>query len=185
MSLTYTATITVSHTPADVSYHWNDGSASAGAPTLHITHSPATVSRTINPSASTSGALSLDVLGPVPTSSNTAHYSIACQSVSVGHATVTPGAYTGDCSRGITFTFTDTVSVTNGPFVLQYRWVGSDGGIFQTQTLSFGPGSSTQTAHATWTLGGSHGSQTFSARLEILGDHGTSSNDAAFTIWCV
>ena len=185
IALTYTATITVDHTPADISYHWNDGTASAGAPTLHVTHSPVTVSRTINPSTSTSGSLSLDVLGPVPASSNSAHFVIACQGVSVStRPTVSPAAYTGDCSRGITFTFTATVYATNGPFTVQYRWVRSDGPD-ATQTLSFGPGSSSQTVHTTWTLSGPAGRTTRWAYLQILGDHGTTSDPVSFDIWCV
>jgi hypothetical protein len=181
----YAATITVDHTPADLTYHWNDGTASAGAPTLHVTHSPVTITRTIDPADSTTGSLSLDVLSPVSASSNVAHFSVMCQSVAVGTATVSPASYTGDCSRGITFTFTGTVSVTNGPLDLEYRWTRSDGSTGPTESLSFGPGSSTQAVHDTWRLGGSHGSQTFSEQLQVLGDHGTSSNPASFTIWCV
>ena len=186
-TLEYTATITVNHTPADVTYIWNDGTATAPV-TVHVTHSPFVVTRSLRPSDSLTGTLALNVLAPEASSSATLHLNVVCIGVSVGHASTNPPAYTGDCSRGITFTTSVQVTVTNGPVLLHYQWVRSDGAAGAVSTAYFGPGTSTQTLTTAWYRTGSSvagGPEDASEQLWILDGSQPVSNVSNFSVWCV
>jgi hypothetical protein len=186
-TLDYAATITVDHVPTDISYTWIDGT-SAGLATLHVTHSPVMVTRSLTPADTTMGDISLEVVSPSSVVSNTVHFNVLCTHVTIGHATTNPPAYTGSCVRRITFTTTVPVTVTNGPLVLSYRWVRSDGAVSSVQTAFFGHGTSTQDLTFDWTQSNS---STVGApdndwvQLQIVGTPGGVSNQSSFAIWCV
>ena len=184
VSLDYTATITVDRTPADISYHWVDGTAS-GVAHLHVTSSPVTVTRTLDPSSSTAGNIALEIVSPRTATSNPIHFDVECVDVTVGTATTNPPAYSGDCTRGIMFRTDVQVRVAGGPVTLHYRWVRSDGGVSAVQTATFAPGTSSQTLSNTWTLFQPAGTAHRWVQLQILDGPGWASNQSGFDHACV
>jgi hypothetical protein len=184
-TLEYSATVTVDPAAtSDVTYNWNDGTAS-GAATVHLVHGTATITRTVTLSESGSGSVQLQVISPATVSSNTRSFRVECIGDTAGTASTTPLAYTGDCSRRITFTTTAAITVTNGPAAVTYRWLRSDGAPSAVQTVDFGPGTSTQSVSTTWSRSLSTGPERGWEQLEILTPVAGHSNQSAFSLWCV
>ncbi len=92
-------------------------------------------------------------------------------------ASADPPSFSGACPT--TFNFYAAITA-NGPGTATYRWERSDGGVQQTQSISFtGPGS--QTVSTTWQLG-AQGS--YWVRVHVFSPNETISNQASFTLIC-
>ena len=185
-TLDYTATLNVTPATSDVTYHWNDGTASGSLDTVHVVHGTVTLTKSVTLSASGSGSLQFEVISPAPASSNTRNFTVQCIGDTADDASTAPNAYTGDCSPGITFTTNDAITVTNGPAVVSYRWLFSDGAQSSVQTLTFGAGTSTQPVSYTWQRWSSAGTtpEHAWAQLQVLSPVAQNSNRSAFTISC-
>ncbi|MFC3986310.1 hypothetical protein [Streptosporangium jomthongense] len=94
---------------------------------------------------------------------------------------VSPTSWSGDCSRGHTFTFTGQISVLLTPETVRYRWIRSDNASAPIQEVHFGLGQTTRSVSTTWLIGapGTH-----SEAIEILSPTHSYSNWASFNLRC-
>lgn len=131
--------------PASAQWDFGDGSTGSG---VTVTHRWATA-RTYQVSVQ---ATMSD--GRTGTTSATVQVTPAQPSVAAT-ASANPPSFTGDCTNGVTFTFTAVISVQSGPAVVSYTWLRSDGAIAPPQQLTFPAGGvQQQTVTDTWTLSG-------------------------------
>jgi hypothetical protein len=93
-------------------------------------------------------------------------------------AKVAPATHTGACP--FTFNFTGTI-VVNGPEIVKYRWIRSDGATAPVQTLTF-RARGAQVVTDTWTLSPPHYEGWEAVR--ILSPNALTSNKAAFKLEC-
>jgi hypothetical protein len=183
----FTATITVTKGPVDVTYKWirSDG---AGAPveTLRFAgtgRQQKTVTDSWTLSASYTGWEAVQILTPNASQSNHANFTLTCSGPTASAtASVTPHEHTGSCSTGFKFTFNGTISVSSGPVSVTYKWIRSDGAIAPSETLHFpGTGAQSKPVSDTWTLSGDYSGW---EAIEILTPNAVKSNRAMFTLTC-
>lgn len=97
--------------------------------------------------------------------------------VVAAQAVVTPTAHAGACP--FMFTFTGKI-VSNGPGVVKYKWIRSDGAIAPVQTLVFRERGA-QLVKDTWTIGRTY--QGWEA-VQVLAPNALQSNPAKFDLVC-
>ena len=180
----FTFTATIQTNEPKLSYQWmRSDNATSPAQTSQVTNGTLTVTTTWSLSASYSGWEELQILSPFAKVSNHADFTLTCTPPppTLGTATVSPPSFTGDCASTVTFHFSETITVHNGPASVTYKWIRSDGAIAPTQTLTFPAGTSTQTVTDTWTISASY---TGWEAVQIESPAAEVSNHADFTLTC-
>lgn len=183
----FTATITVTKGPVNVTYRWirSDG-AGASEETVSFPgtgRQQKTVTDSWTISASYTGWEAIELYNPNSGQSNHANFTLTCSGPTASAtASVTPRDHTGSCSTGFKFTFNGTISVSSGPVTVTYKWIRSDNAGAQTQTLNF-PGTGAQSKPVTddWTLSGDYSGW---EAIQILTPNSAQSNRATFTLTC-
>lgn len=181
-AIRFSAQVSVFSGPTTVRYHWvrSDGAVTDPAAVTFSGSGRRTVTTSWLPRGTFSGWLELRVLSPAVATSNRVNFSVSCQIGVAATASVTPRSASGDCAA--VFTTSGTVSVTDGPATVTYRWISNSNPDGPVETINFtNRGRQTQTVSSVIQP---LRAGDFWVAIEILSPVSKESNRAEYTVRC-
>jgi hypothetical protein len=192
VSVTFSATISVTGGPVTVRFQWIRSDEAGGAVRTVRFDGSGAQSRTVRTIMSVgsagggdfSASAQLRLLSPSALTTARKTFVAACATPPRLSASVrvSPTTFTGACPH--VFTFTAVISITNGPATVRYRWTRADGATAPLETITFAQaGPASRTVQTTWTLGGAPNSYSLWQSIRFESEPGTA-NRANFTLTC-